>query len=133
MFGHVEQPNRGLLPIYSNKFDIHRPRRHLPVCLHRCLRFVPSKVLHSQYIASHYFTDGSFQLETEGLAVREGEVVGRVVMSKSILVRSNKNCVYLGATHVVHFHSSPAYQHLLRQRPLAQIIGLTLLLTGCLV
>ena len=45
-------------------------------------------MLHSQSIDSHYFTDGSLQLETEGLVVREGEVVGKVAMSKSILVRS---------------------------------------------
>ena len=50
-------------------------------------------MLHSQSIDSRYFTDGSFQVEPEGL-VREGEVVGVVVMSKSILVRSQKKIVY---------------------------------------
>ena len=50
-------------------------------------------MLHSQSVDSYYFTDGSFQLEMEGLAVRVGEVVGGVVMSKSILVRSKTLCI----------------------------------------
>ena len=51
-------------------------------------------MLHSQSIDSHFFTGSSFQVELEGMVVREGKVVGHVVMS--ILVQSKKICVYLG-------------------------------------
>ena len=89
-------------------------------------------MLHSQSVDSYYFTDGSFQLEMEGLVVRVGEVVVRVVMSKSILVRSKTLCIPKRNSRCT-FLFFPAYQRLLRQRPIAQIVGLMLLRTGCLV